>query len=320
MISDFLEKLSRHAAVACGNFERIFQNTDSLTPLPGQTVQLVREVNREDADIDKIDNMLTATPEIAAHILRMVNSAALGVPREIKDVRHAITMLGMRRIRQLITSVSVMNALPQPSEQLFDRHTFWADSLLTALLAWTFSRRAFPGYEEEVFICSLLSEMAIPVLLVDWEAYYRPVLAEWEEDERRLSEIEQAHFGWDHGQAGSWLAEQWNLPKEMVSFIGVHSLSINSLERHELVETPAVVLCLAARFPSMLKKKDINLKPAASQTASMLPMSGAELAAGVTEIEEHYEAMREMLSLPEASVSHRLQALYDAFNEVSEEA
>jgi len=318
MIRDFFNKIGRHAAVACGNFERIFENTESLSPLPTQTMQLLREVNSESPDFDRIDTMLTSTPEIAAYILRMVNSAASGVPHEIKNVRHAMAMLGLRRIKQLITSASVVTSLPQPSSTLFDRQKFWTDSLVTALLARSLTRHTFAEYEEEVFISTLLSEMAIPVLLVDWEEYYAPVLREWQEDTRRLWNIEQAYFGWDHSQAAVWLAQQWGFPEEMVSLIGTHTLSVDLLTGHDLDRTPAASIALAAGFPSMLKNVKLSLVDSAMNVAYILGIPASELATDVTRIEEQYEDMREMLGLPKQGTDQRFRELREAFEEAGE--
>ncbi|RUM49157.1 MAG: hypothetical protein DSY47_04040 [Hydrogenothermus sp.] len=50
-----------------------------------------------DFSIDKIEEELKRNPDISIELLRFINSAAFGLRREIKSIRHAISLLGQRQ-------------------------------------------------------------------------------------------------------------------------------------------------------------------------------------------------------------------------------
>jgi len=71
---------------------------------PGQAVvlELLRLV-RDDADIAKIDATLKRDPALAFKLLRLVNSAAFGLPVQIISFQHAVMMLGYKKLMRWLS-------------------------------------------------------------------------------------------------------------------------------------------------------------------------------------------------------------------------
>jgi c-di-GMP phosphodiesterase len=77
----------------------------SARPLqPGQAVvlELLRLV-RDDAEISKIDATLKRDPALAFKLLRLVNSAAFGLPVQITSFQHAVMMLGYKKMMRWLS-------------------------------------------------------------------------------------------------------------------------------------------------------------------------------------------------------------------------
>ena len=104
--------------------------------------------------------------------------------------------LGLNNIRSLAMGYAVMDAMPKPKGDIFDHEAFWIDSLLRALLSRSFTTTKHKERGEEAFTASLISDVALPVLLSAWEEYYAPVVTEWLDSPKHLSQIEREHFGW----------------------------------------------------------------------------------------------------------------------------
>lgn len=60
------------------------------------------ELADPDAGFDAIEFALKTDPELSLRLLRYLNSAALSLPHRIVSVRHAMTMLGLRTMRQWV--------------------------------------------------------------------------------------------------------------------------------------------------------------------------------------------------------------------------
>jgi EAL and modified HD-GYP domain-containing signal transduction protein len=71
---------------------------------PGQAVvlELLRLV-RDDAEIAKIDATLKRDPALAFKLLRLVNSAAFGLPVQITSFQHAVMMLGYKKLMRWLS-------------------------------------------------------------------------------------------------------------------------------------------------------------------------------------------------------------------------
>jgi EAL and modified HD-GYP domain-containing signal transduction protein len=62
-------------------------------------VELIHQVDREES-IERLENTLKRDPPLAFKLLRYINSPAFGLRVEIGSFRHAIMMLGYKRLRR----------------------------------------------------------------------------------------------------------------------------------------------------------------------------------------------------------------------------
>jgi len=62
-------------------------------------VELIRQVDKEES-IEKLENTLKRDPALAFKLLRFINSPAFGLRVEISSFRHAIMMLGYKRLKR----------------------------------------------------------------------------------------------------------------------------------------------------------------------------------------------------------------------------
>ncbi len=271
-----LRRLRKHAAIASGNFDAIFKDV-RIPPLPAAVSRLIAEAGREEPDIDRLVRLISAEAAIAAKMVETVNSAMFGLRTPVTDVRRAVTVLGVKKVRSMALAFATMTTLPRPSNRLFDHQAFWQDCLLRASLARVLGRMTMPDLAEEAFTAALLADIALPVLLVSWSEYYLPVVEKWRESSMRLSQIERQHFGWDHGQAGAWIARSWGLPDEMVFYLGAHNLPLEKLNVPELEESIVMPLAVACLAGSVLKPDPDRLSLCASMATTRLKVEPARL-------------------------------------------
>jgi len=74
----------------------------SLMRSQAVVMELLRLV-RDDADIAKIDSTLKRDPALAFKLLRLVNSAAFGLPVQITSFQHAVMMLGYKKLMRWLS-------------------------------------------------------------------------------------------------------------------------------------------------------------------------------------------------------------------------
>ncbi len=293
-----LAKIQRHAAVASADFASMFKQVE-IPPLPAAATCLIAEINKPEPDIGQLEKLISSTAGIAAKVLKTVNSALFAPRVPIGNVKHAVALLGFRNIRSIALGYATMEALPAPKGDLFDHEAFWTDSLVRAMLARSFSKKGFKQQLEDVFSASLLADVALPILLHAWQEYYEPIIREWTESPRRLSEIEREHFSWDHAQAGAWIVQSWGFPEEMVCYIGAHNLSWEKIQEHELEDTIAVPMAVATLSSSVLKPNLEDAPHVFGAAIERLSMTSSDFLQCLAEVEESLEEILEMFGLPD---------------------
>jgi c-di-GMP-related signal transduction protein len=68
---------------------------------------LLREINREEPDLAKVEDILKRETSLTYKLLRYLNSAAFAFTCEIRSIRHALSLLGLREIRKWTSLVAL---------------------------------------------------------------------------------------------------------------------------------------------------------------------------------------------------------------------
>jgi HD-like signal output (HDOD) protein len=256
-------KLKEQAAIATGDFAKLFGKVE-LPPLPQVAVRLKQMASDETTGLAEVAEIIAADQAISTRILRFANSAHLGLPHRIGDIRQAATALGLQRLQSLVLGCSIQRVLPTPRDPL-DPEEFWRDSLERAVFAEALAGRIARGTEGEAFTGALLQNMAVPVLLGRWSQYYVPIvkkaLAESDGGAEgggrcatgaggaSLVEIEQRELTWTHPQAGAWMARNWGLPDVLTCCIGLHHATPAELDGLGLAASPVAAVAVSSHLP-----------------------------------------------------------------------
>lgn len=85
----------------------------------GLSMSLLSKLQDPEITIDELERLLVANVALCHKVLRLVNSAAMGLTREVDSIRQAIMFLGTARIRTL-ASLAVMTAVPGKPPELYE--------------------------------------------------------------------------------------------------------------------------------------------------------------------------------------------------------
>ncbi|AKJ30965.1 EAL and HDOD domain-containing protein [Caldimonas brevitalea] len=120
-------------------------------PDMGVLVELIRRVDAGE-DVDKLDAVLKRDPTLAFQLMRYINSPAFGLSVEISSFRHAIMLLGYKRLKRwlaLLLATASKDANMRPVMFASVRRGIFMEQLVGP-----------SGSEEmrgEVFICGVFS-------------------------------------------------------------------------------------------------------------------------------------------------------------------
>ncbi len=104
-------------------------------------LRLLHILNNDDASIEDIAKVLKTEPLFSYKILKIVNSAAFGMPREVSSIQQAIMMIGLNQIRSW-SNVIALGKLQDKPDVLREQ------SVIRAILCQTLSA-SFPSLNPE---------------------------------------------------------------------------------------------------------------------------------------------------------------------------
>lgn len=224
-------------------------STAQLPALPQSAIRLLELSQNPDNGPAEFATPIESDPGLTGQVLKFVNSSYFGFSREISSVKLAITLVGIRTIKNFALWSAVFSLMPNPKCGPFDLKSLWQDSLRRGLFARAFGKLLGMKDGEELFAAALLQDMAVPLLAKEQPQRYLKLLEARTDGESRLSDLERAEFGWTHAEAAGYMARQWSLPEEFARLIECHT-QLDQLLGENSKEIGKLAVALSALLPA----------------------------------------------------------------------
>ncbi len=203
------------------------QKIKELPPLPVIARQLLAAINNDDTSIGEIAKVIQSDPILTSRILGLANSAFFGFGRSLYNLTEAIVnVLGLDMVKALGLTMVMGGVFDVRKCSQFDIVRHWSHAFMTAEL----SMRMLPLVrseeklqENQLFLYGLLHNFGILILVNKFPQLMTDIFTiAKKHPEKRLIHTEQALLDMDHHQAGSWLAQKWQLPADVSTVIERH--------------------------------------------------------------------------------------------------
>ncbi len=198
------------------SLRRKVENINSLPTIPSTLKQISRIIGDPSISLKKIGEFISNDPALTTKVLKMVNSAFYGFPGRISSVSHATVLLGSNVIRGLIVGVSVFEVMQKAMLGL------WQHSLGCAITSRIMAKRKGLKDYDDVYVAGLLHDIGKVILILEFSKEYKKAMNEAEIKGTTIFETERDHFVTNHAYIGSWLAEKWLFPRNLIEVIKYH--------------------------------------------------------------------------------------------------
>ncbi|MCD6297513.1 MAG: HDOD domain-containing protein [Deltaproteobacteria bacterium] len=238
--------------------DRIINSVGELPTLPTVYMKLSQLLNVQDPSIRMISDIISEDQAVAAMVLKIVNSTAYGFYNKIGDLQHAVVILGLNEIKNLVLATSMYKVVNEfKSSNAFDMQEFWKHSIGCAISARVLAETAYLKNPEDVFTGGLLHDIGKLIHAAYLREEFDDVVADIVETGSQMSESEKKILGFDHAQTGSALAEKWCLPRKTVNMIAHHHLFYmpDTLTREIAAVHIGNSLCITLRMGSSGEKR-----------------------------------------------------------------
>jgi HD-like signal output (HDOD) protein len=219
--------------------QAIKENTITLPTLPEVALRIRDSVESEDTSADQIAEMVANDAALSARLLQVANSPLYRGRITIDSIQMAVTRLGTKLIRTLITSLA-MKQIFQATSEILDQqlHSAWEHSVHTAAFSRALSTQLPHLQAEQAMLAGLVHNIGcLPVLAM--AENYQELL----EDEVKLKEIIDSVSP----VIGHDILTEWGFPVNMCSIPkNYHNLSYDGGSEADYVD-----LVIVARLQTL---------------------------------------------------------------------
>jgi HD-like signal output (HDOD) protein/signal transduction histidine kinase len=232
---------------------------DQLPSLPQVLVQILDAIHSDNADYQRIAQIIRQDAAVATRLISVANSSYFGRGKNCETIERALLFLGTDTVKTIVITTSIkqyFNHFSQQHHQFLNQ--FWRRSLTAANFAQVLATLTRYGAPDEAYLCGLLSDVGQLMLLTRDDKRYLTALDESNNDQELL-EAEQQQFSTTHCQLGSELIDSWSIEGFMSDAVRYHHEPANMVQdAHHLVK----IINLANLLSSEGEVSDIALATA----------------------------------------------------------
>ncbi len=201
----------------------IVNNISSIPTLPVIASRVMELIRNPRTPIQEIASTISSDQSLTSAVLKVVNSAYYGFPRQISTVKHALVILGFNEIKNIVFTISILRSFPpKKNSPFFNHQAFWQHSLGCALASKMLARFFRYRVTGKVFVAGLLHDIGKVFLNQYARDLFEKVMQRVLSNNTSFYEAEKNVLGVTHAEIGGWLAYRWNLPQEIEESIKVH--------------------------------------------------------------------------------------------------
>ena len=194
------------------NLESLLTQSEELPSLPEIYIKVSDLLESEDSSSQDIGLAVQTDPSLTARILKLINSAYYGMPRQVTSVAQAVSLLGRAQLQQILLGTVLAGVFNDMQLRNFSMTTFWRHSIKTAIIARHLAMQNVNIIDHEAFFTAgLLHDIGRLVI-----AKAMPdELAAVDEQVRNGADVikmESEVLGLTHVDVGSALMLKWDMP------------------------------------------------------------------------------------------------------------
>lgn len=195
---------------------------DAFPSIPGSTVKLLKMLEDSETPVQAIEDVLRLDPGMTANVLKLTNSAYLGLPSKVGSVKRAVMLLGMKKIKQLVMASCVEAVMdgPIPGYDL-PAGELWRHSIAVSVAAEGLSRELKLNDAEDIFTAALVHDVGKLILGQFIQEDLEAVQAAAGSD-ISFEIAEKEVLGVDHAEIGARILSHWSLPADLVHAVRWH--------------------------------------------------------------------------------------------------
>ncbi len=203
--------------------DRIIEEIDRLTPVSNIGERMMQIASDPSGTLADVVDLVRYDQAMTANLLKICNSAYLGLTRKVTSVSQAVTYLGINKVASLVMMGSSADNFREANAGYdLRKGELWRYSVSSALIAQDIAERVGLSHGALVFTSALLKDIGKVILNRFVGNTLEEINRMVEKESLTFIEAEKRIIGIDHAELGARVAEKWNFGPDMVHIIRHH--------------------------------------------------------------------------------------------------
>lgn len=208
------------------NVQKILRKVEKLPPIPAMVHRILDLTDDAESSFMELVELVEHDPAITANLLKVCNSAHLGLPVKVDSVQRALTLLGYQHIVELVLEQN-LGANLQRSQKGYrlEKGDLWKQSVATAKVAKTLAQRQKLANLPAIYTAALLKDIGKVILHEFVGNEFSRIQEKVEKKGLSFTDAEKACIGMDHATLGGIIAREWHFNSHLIYMIENHHLA-----------------------------------------------------------------------------------------------
>lgn len=276
------------------------RNAENLPSLPTVAVQVLTMTQADDLSVSEIARVIQQDPALTGRLLKIVNSSLFGMSRKISSLQQAMVVLGLRTVKVMVLSFSLVDTMRSRKGGGFDFAAYWRRSLTTAVTSRLLAEQVHKAISDEAFVSGLLCDLGILAAFQCAHELYEPVLVKYESGFEPFQTVEQSVLGVTHQELSAELLNHWSLPETLCNAVRSHHAPVGDPIPANAAEPMLTRVLRAAAIIADLFCADIRagtLDTIKGQIVEQLPIEEGALSEVLTALDSHVKETASLFAL-----------------------
>ncbi len=184
-----------------------------IPPLPMVAIKVISfDTDNPAGGSEELEKLISPDKAITTDIMKIANSSFYGRSGKIHTLKDAITLLGMKTVKNLVMLKSNKQFTKSLHGETYHK-VLQELPVLTALIGFDLTNPlGLKKIREEVFLAGLLRKIGMTILALNFPTRYSELLELSITGVRNLLQVERENFKIDHIEAATKVFKSWNMP------------------------------------------------------------------------------------------------------------
>ena len=201
---------------------------DTIASTPHVYLKIKQTMERSDFSFKDLAEIINYDPSLVVRILKIVNSPLYGFEEKVENVDHALNVMGVEQLSQLILATSVMKDFKDFPKRLVDMKSFWRHSIACGVTGRHLAKYHGVSNPESFYLLGMLHDIGSLVLYSKLPEVSKQILVRCKEDKENLFDIELELLGMIHARVGAYVLREWGLPRNIYEPVAFHHEPLKS--------------------------------------------------------------------------------------------